>query len=556
MRCLLGERWQDGILDPHRGAAEVRIQVLAWLRLERLDDLYFQRPRSLRLVWNYAREIGVRATLTKIASRHEERFRNDCYLAAGLGRVLDAPADAGLAPGAMVEFVAPRHPAAAERVVVARPLVRPAALDLAVRLDPARLLLLERGLHASPVVRAELRAIAGWSPASGAPLDPSGAATALEGARAELREARWASARPLAVSVDAAVIAERSPRSDADAGQGLRATLFGYGNYAKTAILPNLPRSIRVTSIHEVDPLQMPRALSRPVRGGHRVAWDTAPDLRPGESPDVAFIAGFHHTHAALAAAVLGRGGVAVVEKPLVTTEADLRVLGDALGASSGRLFGCFHKRYSPFNAFALDDLGVRPGDAISYHCLVYEVPLPARHWYRWASSRSCIVSNGCHWLDHFLFLNDYAPVREASLVAAPDGSVACTATLVNDAFFSMTLTHRGSERLGVRDHVELRAGGVTVTIENGASYRAEGRDRVLRVRRQNRLATYATMYRAIGEAIVAGAPGDSLRSIEESSRLALRFDELLLARTTSPAAPERRPSPLAAVPARRAIAG
>jgi hypothetical protein len=62
VRCLLGERWQDGILDPHRGPDEARIQVLAWLRLERLDDLYFQRPRSLRLVWNYVREIGVGAT--------------------------------------------------------------------------------------------------------------------------------------------------------------------------------------------------------------------------------------------------------------------------------------------------------------------------------------------------------------------------------------------------------------------------------------------------------------------------------------------------------------
>lgn len=555
MRCLLGKRWQDGLLDAHRGADEVRIQVLAWLRLERLDDLYFQRPRSLRLVWNYAREIGVAATLTKIASRHEERFRNESFLVTGIGRVLEAPVDTTLARDELVAFVAPRHPAAVEHVVVARTLVRPLARDLAQRLRPGRLLVVERGRDASPTEGAELRALAGWSPASGAGLDPSIAAAALDRAEVELREARWASAQALVVDDTPPAVAERSGAPQAASGRAMRAVLFGYGNYAKTAILPNLPASIRVAAIHEVDPLQMPRALHRPVRGGHRVVWDTSPELRPDESPDVAFIAGFHHTHAAIAADVLRRGGVAVVEKPLVTTETELQALVATLRTTNGRLFGCFHKRYSPFNALAREDLGVSAGEAISYHCLVYEVPLPARHWYRWPSSRSCIVSNGCHWLDHFLFLNDYAEVQDASLVLARDGSVACAVTLTNDAFFTMTLTHRGSERLGVRDHVELRANGVTVTIENGARYRAEGRDRVLRVRCQNRLAAYPTMYRRIGAAIDAGLPGDSLRSIEESSRLALRLDALLLAIAGNASREIRSPS-LAVVPARRASAG
>jgi len=435
--------------------------------------------------------------------------------------------------------------------------VRPAALDLAARLDPARLLLLQGRGEPSASNRAALQQVAGWTRRSGATLEAAHVARALEAARDELRHARWEDARALEVDLGASsTIAERLPSATRRPQASLDAVLFGYGNYAKTAILPNLPRSIRVTTIHEVDPLQMPRALQRPVRGGHRVAWDTAPFLRDDEAPGVAFIAGFHHDHAPLAAEVLRRGGVAVVEKPLVTSGEHLRELLVALRAPGSRLFGCFHKRYSPFNALALEDLGIAAGagDPVSYHCLVYEVPLPARHWYRWPSSRTCIVSNGCHWLDHFLFLNDYAAVRAKSLVAAPDGTVSCTVTLANGAFFTMTLTHRGSERLGVRDHVELRANGVTVTIENGARYRAEGRDRVLRVRRQNRLAIYGTMYRDIGAKIVAGADGDSLRSVEASSRLALALDRLLLDRLNERAGVT--PRPLVAVAGALARAG
>ena len=145
------------------------------------------------------------------------------------------------------------------------------------------------------------------------------------------------------------------------------------------------------------------------------------------------------------------------------------------------RVFACFHKRYSPFNAMAREDLAAEPGEAISMHAIVYEVPLPARHWYRWPSSRTCIVSNGCHWLDQFLYLNDFAAVREASLVAGDGGAVSCAVSLENGAFLTLALTHEGSARLGVRDHVELRANGACVVIENGARYLAEGPDRVLR---------------------------------------------------------------------------
>ncbi len=73
-------------------------------------------------------------------------------------------------------------------------------------------------------------------------------------------------------------------------------------------------------------------------------------------------------------------------------------------------------------NAIAREDLAAAPGQPMSCHCVVYEVPLPRRHWYRWPVSSDRLVSNGCHWVDHFLFLNGFARERSAEAWSAGNG--------------------------------------------------------------------------------------------------------------------------------------
>src|SRR5687768_15914548 len=117
MRILFEGKWLDGFLDYHREPGEYRLGVLVWVTLHQLNGMYFVRPRSLRLVANYVREIGLREVWRKVVSRSGERVRNDKYLAVGIGRVLEGPAG-GLPAGTPVAFVAPAHPACAERIVV------------------------------------------------------------------------------------------------------------------------------------------------------------------------------------------------------------------------------------------------------------------------------------------------------------------------------------------------------------------------------------------------------------------------------------------------------
>jgi predicted dehydrogenase len=367
--------------------------------------------------------------------------------------------------------------------------------------------------------------LAGWSSFAGRTLDLPSCDAALDDAEQLLRDMDWCAADRLAPSASpAATVREGEANATQTERARPRGTLLGYGNYAKIAILPNVRDYVSITRIHEIDPLQMPL-------GDRSVTWDTSPQLSDRDAGQVVFIAGFHHTHAPIAVEALRRGAYAVAEKPVVTDRAQVRALTDAM-RSIPRFFACFHKRYSPFNAWAREDLQAGDGDPISYHCVVYEVPLPARHWYRWPSSRSRLVSNGCHWLDHFLFLNHWSPVSRRGLDVARNGTLSVWAELENGAYFTMVLTDLGSERIGVQDYIELRANGRTVRMTNGSRYEAEDGARILRRVRRNKMESYARMYRSIAEAVARGEDGDSVESVERSCGLVLDLEaELDVAR-------------------------
>ena len=113
-------------------------------------------------------------------------------------------------------------------------------------------------------------------------------------------------------------------------------------------------------------------------------------------------------------------------------------------------------------------------------------------------------------------------------LAVATDGTINCTLEPTNGAVFSMVLTEIGSDRLGVQDHVELRAGAGTVTIVNNCRYRAEVQDRVVRRARISRGKSYRQMYRGIVSDILKGRHGDTPQSLERSAGAVLELDELL----------------------------
>jgi len=521
MRILVGTDWRDDFLDPFLGLDMVRIRVAVWKNLEKIDGLYFVRDKSFQLLWNYCKEIGLRQALIKVISRLRERLRNDKYVSCGLGFVLQSHPETCLSVGQAVVFIAPNHAQCLERVVLVRHLVAPCCAGQWPPVSVDTLAYFPLGCDtASHPWWGPLR---GWSEHAGQPLVAELCETVLEKAKQVLAKS-WPP--PVSFNISQPTVMEegRKRRPGKQKRYRKTAVLFGYGNYAKTIILPNIRHSLEIHSLHEIDPTQIP-----PERGRDRLSVDTSPWPRNDEKYDVYFIAGYHHTHAPLAVHALGNDACAVVEKPLATTWEQLQGLLRAMEQSSGRLFTCFHKRYSLFNAIAYRDLGVPLGEAISYHCIVYEEPLPALHWYRWPSSCSRLVSNGCHWLDHFLFLNNFCDFTTYDVFESLDGTLNVIVQLENGAFFSMILTDVGSRRIGVQDYVELRVNDVTVKIVNGGTYCAENSRSVLRRKRLNKLSSYASMYRQIALQIATGQQGDSQRSVEVSTSLVLSLEDKLM---------------------------
>jgi len=512
---VLGRRWQDGYLDYHRLAGEVRIQVRAWWPLEQLGDVFFEPPRSLRRLWGYWRSDGLREVALKVHSRLRERLRNRRFFCLGAGTVCETDPDSDLVLGAPVAFVAPCHPECVERVCLPRSFVTAIAPELLARVCRPEAICLYSG--AVPSAGPSWDDLAGWSPFSGTPVTDA-VRRVLPWVVAHLgrREAR--DARPLALP-NPTPIQERAADSGVPRGE-LRAVLFGLGNYAKTIIIPKIDPRIQIQCVHEIEPTQMGT--------GRRRTWgyDTSGSFRADERYDVAFIAGYHHTHAPLAVHALRQGAWVVVEKPLVTTRTQLDDLLAALRLHPGKLYAGFQMRYNPLWRLARKDLALAPGAPVHYHCIVFETPLVRRHWYHWPNSCSRIVSNGCHWLDHFLFMNDWSKPERWRLTRARNGDIHVSLELDNGAAFSMSLTDHGSPRLGVDDHVELRANGVTVRVHRSGSYVAEDGYRILRRARLKRLASHRRMYQTISQRILNGQPGDSPESVEQSGALMLALEE------------------------------
>ncbi|MCH9763893.1 MAG: Gfo/Idh/MocA family oxidoreductase [Gammaproteobacteria bacterium] len=495
----------------------VELKVLRWALLSLIDELYFVRSKSWRLVFNYLKEIGVREVIKKVKSRRDEYLRNKKFLSIGLAMRMQ-----GTPEEQLVVFIAYCHPMCMSELVLPVEFVFPvSASNQLSAVDKTKLLFSDcREKVAIPPL---LLSIAGWSVHSG---------HALSALSDVSQSALNTAAFDLFFSVDwnkAQVFHQDTLASSTKVSRKMKkavslkpsAVIIGYGQYAKTNIIPNIKSRLEVKKIYEIDPLQIP------VNRGD-IEWSTAPSIDPDDDYDVYFIASYHHMHTPAALCALEKGAVAVVEKPVVVDVMQLQALIACVFKNQGRLYSCYHKRFSAFNALAKQDLRVIKGEPINYHCIVHEVPLPKKHWYNWPNSHTRLVSNGCHWIDHFLFLNDYPEYSEVNGFVAADGTINCSVQAVNGALFTMILTDEGSSRIGVQDHIELRANGVTVSIKNGMRYFSEDSNRVLRRVSMSKLHAYRLMYQSIASDIKTGLHCDSLRSLTVNNQLMLDLEKKL----------------------------
>lgn len=498
-------------LDVHRNSQDVRIEPENIYCFGKLENQFIERTRSILYVWQYLKHVGFLSVLRKIRSRLSESERNKKYLWGGIGIVLEPSNEGRFRVGDRVVFFATNHSRIVPTVCIDSNFVSHLCVDWESG----------EGENLTDSLPSELRIYEGWSPYSGITFNLALIEVGLRKLQIILNKF----GEPIS-NKDLTKVSEiRYPSGEVSSNQAkgkLESVIFGYGNYAKTQVLPVVRKYFEIKCIHEVDPEQLLGLFSS------SIILDTSPSPRSEERYGAWFITGFHHTHAEIAVRAMETGGVAVVEKPIVTNWIQYRLLRKCIEERQLSLpfFACFQKRYSPFNKWIYGDLGLRLGDPIDLNCLVYEIPLPRHHWYNWPNSGSRIVSNGCHWLDQFMFLNNYARVVDAGIVSVKDHSLTIFTNLENGANFVINLTERGSQRLGVREVLEARSKEGTVRITDASCYEAENSSRILRRKRINPLLGHSCMYEEISRKIIEGAPGDSIASLGSTELMLLLEDQ------------------------------
>lgn len=136
--------------------SEARIVVDGWCAQEPITDQFIERPKSLRLVWNYFLRVGPVSVWRKIRSRLAEGQRNRKVAGVGTGRVLEAPARSQFETGQRVVFFAPNHSSNWPRICLDIRLIHPMEAAGGSATGREKLELPE-----------SLRSYAGWSPYSG-----------------------------------------------------------------------------------------------------------------------------------------------------------------------------------------------------------------------------------------------------------------------------------------------------------------------------------------------------------------------------------------------------
>lgn len=507
---------QLDILDDHLLQNSLRIKVHAICNLEKINDQYFVREKSVRKLYHYYREIGIKNTAQKILSRIRENIRNEKYFSIGIGKVLQSTSK-HYQPGQAVYFIASNHPACSERLVIYEKFVFLTDIQRYSWISQTHIVWLQ-----TFYLERWWDELLAWSPYSGLPAPNVEALSVFQKIQHFWNSTTIEENNRIFLQATS-ISEERSAKSKSFDTQEKRAALFGYGNYAKTMLIPNVNKNIKITTIHEIDPTQI-----IPLK--KNIHYDTSP-LPRHTNHDIYFIAGYHHTHADLVIAGLKNGIDVVVEKPLMTTKSDLAKIIDTMRQSSSRLYACFQRRHHRFNNYMYQDFQLTLGDPVSYYAIIYEESLPKLHWYRWPNSCSAIISNGCHWIDHFLFLNHFSPVLTASAQKTKNSEIIIVVELINGATLSLTLSHLGSARIGMQEYIELRSGKNTVKISNGNYYQSENASRIMRRSKINKYESYKKMYQLISQNIVdknTSRIDDSWEKVDNASSLILSLDEEL----------------------------
>lgn len=251
--------------------------------------------------------------------------------------------------------------------------------------------------------------------------------------------------------------------SSAAKGDGI--AFIGFGNYAKSVLLPAVRKAGAVNLRTIVTATGLSAHAGAEKYGFARAATD--PEEAFGD-PDVStvFIATRHDSHAALAIRALAAGKHVFVEKPLALDGDELTAVIAAAEAGPGLLSVGFNRRFAPMVQEAKEALGARTGPlAMTYR--VNAGAIPRDNWVHGTQGGGRILGEACHFVDTLAALCGSVPVEVAA--ASPQGigdSVAAMLRFADGSVGTILYSSLGDPAVA-KERIEIFGAGIVVEISD-----------------------------------------------------------------------------------------
>jgi predicted dehydrogenase len=293
----------------------------------------------------------------------------------------------------------------------------------------------------------------------------------------------------------------------------MQVAVLGAGDYTRTEIIPALRRArLSLYAVANREP-QIAAMVGREY-GFALATTDSERAIAETPAPGLVVVATAHDSHTHLACAALKAGHRVFVEKPPTVTAEDVSRLAAAMRSHPGSVEIGFNRRYHPLVRRARARLRQESGPT-SISCIVKELFFEPDHWYFWPNQGTRITGNLCHWIDLAVFLLEGRPVP-VSLTLSPrmpgtdpgsDEERVLTVSFDDGSLLTVLGTTRGDDIRGVQEHIDIRRGRTTITIDDlwKMRIRSGGIDRYSRTLFRDK--AHTAMYREALGRIVAGQP-------------------------------------------------
>jgi predicted dehydrogenase/threonine dehydrogenase-like Zn-dependent dehydrogenase len=196
---------------------------------------------------------------------------------------------------------------------------------------------------------------------------------------------------------------------------------LGAGNYASAVFLPAVKKSGKAELVGIASAAGL-TAANAARRFGFRYASSSEAEVMADPEINTVIVMTRHDQHARQVVSLLESGKNVYCEKPLATSEDELRKVEKTLSKPKmPYLTVGFNRRFAP-HAIALKDFFAAVDEPLHIHYRVNAGFLPLTHWTQDpVQGGGRIIGEGCHFIDLLTFLTGEVPISVYA-VALPDG--------------------------------------------------------------------------------------------------------------------------------------